>query len=231
MDNSKEVEQRIKKAFITKTPKDKEFTRIGNSNDGGYVIVNDFSYNDYLISMGVANDVSFEEELCLTFSGMDLYDYSINFLPKPVKNSRFFQEKISDNSHHIFDRVPKDKDLILKIDIESGEWDFFDSLSSDQINRFRQIIIEIHWAIKTQHINYPTLPIWIIEKINKTHQVVAVHPNNYGGTVIVGETFVPQVMELTFLRKSDYTFTNEQNSANHLFKANNPYSLEIQNYL
>ena len=70
----------------------------------------------------------------------------------------------------------------------------------------------------------------IIEKINKTHQIVALHPNNYSKTVNVAGLVIPQVLEITFLRKSDNKFV-EGTPPKNLFYPNNPNSEDIKNYL
>jgi hypothetical protein len=225
------TKERIRKAFVTKTPVGEVFKRIGCDGDGGYVVIDDFSNNDYLISMGIENNVSFEKELESTFAGMDLYDYSVNSLPEHLNNSRFFQEKVGGMHHHIFSRVPEEKDLILKIDIEGGEWPFFLSLSDEQMNKFRQIVVEIHWMIDEEWLSVKDMPIEIVEKINKTHQAVAVHPNNYSEVVSIDGIFVPQVIEITFARKSAYTFIDVENPANYLFQNNSNDHKTISEYL
>lgn len=163
-------------------------------------------------------------------SGMDLYDFSINSLPQEVKNSRFFMEKISSNSDIIFNRVKDKKDLILKIDIEGSEWDFFENISEKDINKFKQIILEAHWMIETEYVKSPNFRIDLIEKINKTHQIVALHPNNYSKTINVSGLTVPQVLEITFLRKLDHKFI-EGHPPSNLFYPNNPNKRDIKNYL
>lgn len=223
---------RIYRGLAVKSPKDKNFIRVGKDNDGGYVIVDDIKKDDFLISMGILDDVSFEQGMSSMVSGIHLYDYSIEELPDEVKNSTFFKEKITNDSNHIFDRVPNDKDIILKIDIEGSEWEFFESLSDEHMNRFKQIIVEIHWFSKDPEIGVKDCPIHIIEKINKTHQIVALHPNNFSPTVTVNKRLiVPQVIELTLLRKSDYQFSDYDSVPKELFMPNNLDAPDIKNYL
>lgn len=223
--------KRIQKALQTKTPIGVDIIRLGNLHDGGYIIVDDISSNDYLISMGILDDVSFEQSLSSKVSHIDMYDYSIDDLPDAVNNSSFFKEKIGPDSHHILDKIPAGLDAILKIDIEGSEWDFFDSLSEDQIKKFRQIAVEIHWMIDDGEIYVEECPIEIIEKINQTHQLIVVHPNNNADCVVIDDIVVPKVIELTFLRKKDYIFKNEEHKPTNLFHDNNILKPSIESFL
>lgn len=225
------LSSRIKAALLTDTPIGVSFCRLGRPYDGGYVVIDDFSANDYLISMGVQNDVSFEKALENRVSFIDVYDFSISCLPEPIANSRFFKEKIKNNSYSVLTRAPEDKDLILKIDIEGSEWEFLPSLSHTQVERFRQIAIEIHWLIDTPEIKVPDIPMEVLERLSQTHQLVSIHPNNYGGTVVVEGVVVPQVLELTYLRKSSYSFSGVPGNPAYLFMPNNPEEKEIEAYL
>lgn len=213
--------------FKVMIPENKVFSRMGSHYDGGYVVINDFSKSDHLLSFGIADNVDFEDSMSQIVSGMDLYDHSIDHVPQNLKNYTFYKEKVGPNNNHIFNRVPKNKDVVLKIDIEGSEWSFFESLSDDKINRFRQIILEIHWGMQNDYIDSPDIRLDILEKINKTHQIVAVHPNNWAGIHYVSGVALPQVIEITLLRRSDYTFI-EGSPPNTLFYPNNPQRPDLE---
>ena len=223
---------RIIENLKLKTPKGKNFIRFGRDFDGGYVIIDDLCKDDFLVSMGVFDDVSFEKDTQELVAGIHLYDHTIDCLPEQLDNATFFKEKIGSESSHIFNKIPENKDIILKIDIEGSEWDFFRSLSDEEMNRIRQIALEIHWFIPEGTIGVPDCPIDVIQKINKTHQLVAIHPNNNCRTVIVNKKLVvPQVMELTFLRKNSYDFNDYGSNPTSLFQINNPELPDIEEYL
>ena len=101
-------------------------SRLGSNNDGGYVVVNDFSKNDFLISMGVADDINFEADISPLIAGIDLYDDSIQSLPGKISNGKFFKERIGKFPNiSIADailRTEHTQDLILKMDIEGFEF-------------------------------------------------------------------------------------------------------------
>lgn len=224
------LSHRIQDALQVKVPKNLTFSRIGSKHDGGYVVVDDFLPTDYLLSFGVADNVDFENVMSRIVSGIDMYDFSVASLPRHVNKSRFFMEKVTSNHQHIFDRVAEHKDLILKIDIEGSEWDFFDAISDGNISRLKQIVLEIHWMIDNEHISVPECRIDIIEKINKTHQIVALHPNNWSGTADIAGLIVPRVLEITFLRRLDYSFI-DGTPPKELFFPCNPDIPEIDTYL
>lgn len=220
--------QRIKTALQLQGFKNESYIRVGRDNDGGYVMVNDIKPTDYLISMGIANDVSFEQGLQDIVLGIDMYDMSIDNPPAPVKNSSFFKETIGADSHHVFNRIPYGSDAILKIDIEGGEWPFFKSLSAEQMQQFRQIVVETHWAIAHPAVTVKEMPVEVLEKINETHQLVMIHANNYAHTVNVDGFNIPQVLELTYLRKDSYEFGDYSWPPKELIMPNNPHAKEIE---
>ena len=59
-----------------------DLTRIGNSNDGGYIVSNlDIFDSEYLISLGISFDYSFEKEFFKKNSKINIYtfDGSVGF--------------------------------------------------------------------------------------------------------------------------------------------------------
>ena len=58
------------------------------------------------------------------------------------------------------------------MDIEGGEYPFFNSLNDIQMLKLKQIVIEIHFP--------DTLDRWnILRKISKTHYLIHIHGNNF----------------------------------------------------
>ena len=83
------------------------------------------------------------------------------------------------------------------MDIEGGEYPFFDSLDKQELNKFTQIIIEIHDTIKTKQL-YP-----LLSKLNTIHHLVHIHGNNYSKVYIDGDKILPNVIECTYIRKDN----------------------------
>jgi hypothetical protein len=201
--------------------------RFGSKNDGGYVLINDLKKDDFLISMGVANDVNFEIDLSGYVAGSHLYDDSIHELPLPVPNGTFFKERIGGSGltsiSDAINKVPIGCDLILKVDIEGSELEALGQLEFNEQIKFRQIVVEYHWLEKIVEDTYYAQLLLVLEKLDETHFVFNSHPNNHGDTLIVENLLLPSVIEVTYLRKEDYGFeTNVFNQTNLLSKLNKP---------
>jgi Tat protein secretion system quality control protein TatD with DNase activity len=124
MDN--DLIEKINKYFdilSIKSVKELEFIRVGSSNDGGYLLVNDLNKNDFLISCGIGNNFDFEMQLSEKEIAMHCYDNSINMLPRIINNSLFYKLSIGYDIflNEMVEKTPKEKDLILKMDIEGSE--------------------------------------------------------------------------------------------------------------
>jgi hypothetical protein len=182
--------------------------RHGSAHDGGYIILDDLSNSDFLISMGIGNDVNFELSVASKLSGMHLYDDSILHLPEPISESVFYRERIGNNEQttilQAIDRAPADKDLLLKIDIEGSEWEAFSRAEIAALERFRQIVVEFHHFEDIEDMDFYQNAIQVLEKLDQTHFVLNSHPNNWGEVLLIDNLVLPQVIEVTYLRKGDY---------------------------
>ena len=71
----------------------------------------------------------------------------------------------------------------------------------EEINKFRQIIVEFHNLNDFDKLSENLL---IIEKIALTHTPIVVHPNNNSTCKLVGDFLIPDVIEVTWVRKNSY---------------------------
>jgi hypothetical protein len=214
---NKESRERAKEVInllVPKTP-NVSLKRFGNENDGGYVLADDIASTDFLFSFGVAENILFEDHMSRIVDGIDMYDYSVSGPPYQILNSRFYKEKIGKaadegfaNIKKCFYRSGEKKDYILKIDIEGSEWNFFNHTDIQDLLSFRQIIVEFHWIDKILDNEHYKIIKNVLSKINLTHQSVNVHGNNYGDIVQFVDLHIPEVLEVTFLRKNSYTFSS-----------------------
>jgi hypothetical protein len=84
------------------------------------------------------------------------------------------------------------------MDIEGCEYDWILSLNENKLNKFKQIVMELHG------INDDSLGISYNKKIeclkflSKTHYIIHIHGNNHAGL----KNEIPDVIEVTFLRKN-----------------------------
>ena len=181
--------------------------RAGSLHDGGYVIVDDLSQNDFLISMGVGDNVEFEEYLAPRIKGMHLYDDSIDSLPKDLENSTLFNERVDLEPNvtisESISRASCYSDLLLKIDIEGSEWSALDT-TSETLSSFRQIVVEFHWFSRILESEFYNQALKILSLLSRTHIILNSHPNNFGDISIIENQFLPDVIEITYLRKTSY---------------------------
>jgi hypothetical protein len=193
---------------VYKTKQSKK--RYGSFGDGGYIIIDDLSYNLF-ISCGVDNNVDFEMDFlnkndipCHAFDG------TIKDIPTNNKNIIFHKINIgpdnTENTTNMHELINNHNDIFLKMDIETFEYRWIDSLSEEHMNKFKQIVIEFHFPFTLYPFNHLDiqLPILkkmsIFEKIAKTHKLVHLHANNCCGTTTYDNIVVPNVFECTYIR-------------------------------
>ncbi len=206
--------------------------RIGSKHDGGYLLINDFSDQDFLLSMGVGDDVNFELKLANHLSGVHLYDDSIEALPCIVPNGVFYKERIGGSGYtsisEAMGRIPNHLDLILKMDIEGSEWEALEKFEIEELHKFRQIVVEFHWFEKLLDDQEYSRILNVLTKLDTTHFVLNAHPNNCGDTLIIENIALPSVIEVTYLRRIDYTsLVNLNVETNCVSKLNQPCSPSI----
>ncbi len=182
--------------------------RFGNPNgDGGYIIIDDIGNYDCLLSCGIANDISFEEEFlsihnktfCFAFDG------TINNLPhQNTEESKkiFFIKKNIDSSNNLHPFLENYKDIFLKMDIEGHEFKWIHELKDEYLKNIKQIVIEFHLYTK-KHWYHDKLLYYhnLFKKINKNHALVHLHVNNCKGCQKVEGKDFPMVFECTYIRK------------------------------
>jgi len=185
--------------------------RIGSQQDGGYVMV-DSLYYDCLISCGIANDITFEKEFCSKYPLIPCFafDGTIDNLPEKHRSITFIRKNISyfnsDMTTNLFDLFDRYHQIFLKMDIESHEFRWLQTLSLQQLSKIKQIVIEFHFPFTDlfiQHFDAP-LPVYqkmdVLKKISTTHTLVHVHANNCCGTNLYNGIMVPNVFECTYVR-------------------------------
>lgn len=198
---------------IQKPGNDTALVRLGKRFDGGYVLLDDFSCDMKVYSFGISNDVSFEKELANRGLQIYMYDHTIAGLPEEHEHFHFYRTGISHideltNCKLSMETLLKNnsdlgnKRLILKMDVEGAEWDFLEHTSSEILSQFLQITFELHRL--TDSGNSEQI-IHCLNKINKTHQAVWIHANNFGYVEKAEDGLeIPAYVEITYLNKSVY---------------------------
>lgn len=151
--------------------------RIGNKNgDGGYVIIPQDNY-DLFLSGGISYDISFEEEFINMYNiDCEAFDGSVSGIPTKNNHINFHKKYIgncnSDTETNLHSFIENSNNIFLKMDIEGGEFPFFSSLTDDQLIKFKQIVIEIHFPNTKEKFD-------IINRLSKYHYLVHIHGNNF----------------------------------------------------
>ena len=202
---------------LTVYDSEKNLVRIGSHEDGGYLLYpqEDDSY-DLMISAGLGGNMDFENDFMNRYNTVCLgYDGDESTYRKTldsVKSSKisvikqFIGLGRSENKAKTetnLDRIIASHDnIFLKMDIEGynidmGEWPWLNHLTTNQLNKFRQMVIEFHFPSTPKHWN-------ILEKITQTHYLIHFHANNKNDVMYrVGRNSkkVPAVFECTYIRK------------------------------
>ena len=197
----------------------KQKIRIGRKNDGGYIMLNDFKDIKIAYSFGISREISFDKGLADRNIDVYMYDHSISGLP--IENKKFHWKRIGLSSKNttnsnmktlkallIENGHLKQQNMILKIDIESSEWNVFQELPSNIIKQFKFIVGEFHFSPKNK-IKYLNL----LKKIQMTHQIIHLHCNNCGGGIFDYFGYnICSLLEITFVQKKDYQFSKFNSS-------------------
>jgi len=208
-------------------------TRLGSLNDGGYLVVDDFLPQDVLVSLGVGDNADFEYEISKKIKGIIAFDHTVDAMPKIINNTQFnklgVKAKSTDNYvtlSSIIENIPDENDLLLKIDIEGWEWEVLDSISDSELSRFRQIIGEFHGFNNGANLQTKSR---VLSKIVQNFTVVNTHANNWGKYDIIKRLAVPDVIEITFLRKDSHTVpgNTDGEQQQRLSSRNNPSDLDL----
>jgi hypothetical protein len=216
-------------------PVGKDFIRLGNEHDGGYVIVDTITYLDAVLSLGVGSDISFEEALSAHVKRIDLYDHTVLQPPITIKNSTFYRLGISGEPRPEFvtlsqavDTFRASDNILLKMDIEHSEWAVLAGASSITLNRFQQVVVEFHGLLELIKPECAREMIEALRRINETHRLVHLHVNNYEPIAFVGGVAVPNVLEATYLRKTEADFIQIPRPRGLcLNRPNNPNKLDV----
>jgi hypothetical protein len=183
--------------------------RLGPKGDGGYVVTEKMlSECSCLFNYGVGNEIGFEKDFVEKYEKLVyMFDHTIPDFDFSKINNKLnflreglgFEENCKDFLLHSDDLGIKEK-IILKIDIEGKEFDYFENTNIDELsNRCVGILLEVHQLsnpnLKERFINFS-------KKILEKFYICHVHGNNWGGTFVEDGEEIPNVIELTYIHKS-----------------------------
>ena len=215
-----------------------ELKRIGTHEGTDYIMIDDFLDKGIAYSFGIGGDVSWDKVIASKGYDIFMYDHTINGLPEENSRFHYFKKGIgSDNdsedvktleyfisqNHH-----ENESNMILKMDVEGAEWGFLASTSSETLSKFDQIVFELH---NINSVENTELVRECLRKLNKTHQLVHVHPLNRSGIggiearqvrqshIIIDGKIFPNIIEVVYVRREKYKIIQD-------YDVNLPLSLD-----
>ncbi len=187
--------------------------RVGRDGDGGYVMIDDFQGIDGAVSLGVGDDVSWDEQIA--GCGIDVWQFDPTVAEPPAPHALFHFEPLRAAGEDGEGAVCLETILrtrlagrngmkLLKIDIEGDEWAVFNATSQDVLATFKQIVCEFHRLDRLGEEEFAGQVRATLEKLARTHFVYHVHGNNCGNFTNVGNVVVPETLEVSFGLRSAY---------------------------
>ena len=232
-----------------------ELIRIGNENDGGYLIPNDLVGVKKCISPGVGNSIKFEKNLVSNYGIQSfLADPTVNVLETLPKEIQFQKIAIGYSSeiNQIMDMesgerrdynsvtleefinintISGEADLLLQMDIENAEYLALLVSNPAILEKFRMMIIEFHSIPNIFEEKYFTEIVKpLFKKINQIFYVAHIHANNVANPVKILNFEIPHALEITFHNRNrikDRHGTYINDIYNELDKPCDPLKSEI----
>jgi hypothetical protein len=193
--------------------------RIGPRQDGGYVMLDDWSGLAGAMSIGIGNDDGWDLDMVGRGLQVAQFDHTITAPPHAGPGLRWQPIGIGDEAVNnlrtlrsliAVSGLPAGGDLLLKLDVEAAEWA---ALAAGEdaapLGRFRQALVELHWFERIHEDDWFCLAEKALTHLHRTHAVAHVHANNYGGLALIGGVAFPRVLEVTFARRDTYAFAEE----------------------
>lgn len=184
--------------------------RVGGRLDGGYLLPDDLDGITSLISPGVGHSSNFEEYFAKLGISCQLIDASVDGPPTWHENFSFARlfvgPRTEGNLVSLGDllraRLDAEGDALLQMDVEGAEWDVLEATSSGVLSCFRMIVVELHnLGDRLSQPSSCAATLRLIERLNQIFYIVHFHPNNYGRNFKYSGRELPNVVEITLLRK------------------------------
>lgn len=199
-----------------KKVKGKQRVLIGERLDGSYVMLNDFKKIKIAYSIGIRDIIQFDKNLADKGIDVFMYDHTIEKLP--YENQKFHWKKIglggnsekNKNIQTLGDMIienghQKENNMILKMDIESAEWNSLNDISEKILIQFKYILIEFHFTDDKPKLYYN-----VLKKLYKTHQPFYVNCCPYSNAYTFGNNKICQAIEVSYVIREKNIFTKDE---------------------
>ena len=146
-----------------------------------------------------------------------------------IDSVKFYQEKITNIKKNkndadidkVFSRIPNEKKVVLKIDIEGTEFELIDDIIKYK-SKIAMIIFEFHCLDQNEEIFTEA-----VKKIKEDFNIIHIHGNNHCEKL---ESGLPIALELTFINKDYQKDSGEYVKSfpiKNLDYPNNPYKEDL----
>ncbi|KFJ42824.1 FkbM family methyltransferase [Francisella philomiragia] len=194
--------------------KESKNLRIGNKQkDGGYTCSDNLLNSiDIIYNYGVGDDVSFEHEFIDMFPEklVRSFDHTIDKHPLPHSKIDYHKEGLASKKtkdcdrfeNHVLRFEDSDKKILLKMDVEGAEYEYFKNIDNDFFRKnVYGIILELHDldSCLDNAIN-------ILENLHQDYVCVHWHNNNNGDIFCDDGYFFPTVIEISLVNKHFFKF-------------------------
>lgn len=190
--------------------------RLGSQGDGGYVMPSSSQRSNAVLSIGIGNEVSFDDELAHRGAQVLQFDHTITASPSTHPGIAFHRFGWGRRDEGPFLSLRSMMQMldwhdarhpILKFDTEGAEWDCLVDAASADLAKFEVLTGEFHDFQNLVNRDYFDKAYAVFSKLALTHHVVHMHANNAGGMVMLGGIPFPRLLELTYLRKDAALFS------------------------
>lgn len=190
--------------------------RLGSDGDGGYVMPASSKRSNTVLSIGIGNEVSFDNQMAELGARVLQFDHTIP--DSPSKHPRIEFRRVGwgvrDEGPFLSLRSMMAlldwdgaKHPILKFDTEGAEWECLLDAATDDLARFEVLTGEFHDFQNLVNRDYFDKAFAVFSKLEHTHRVVHMHANNAGGMIMLGGIPFPRLLELTWMRKDAALFS------------------------
>jgi hypothetical protein len=209
-----QFENKVYEALKLLTPYDINIqkARVGSPWDGGYILADNRTPDQVVMSYGIGGEVSFDYEMAMKGHQCYMFDHTTTGLPANHPNFHFYREgvaPVNEPEKSLFtvqdhlDRFSINGNrLILKMDVEGAEWDAISQMSDATISRFEQIVIEVHHFCRMEDPVFLDKVLASLRKIKKFFTLFHVHPNNNNPMATVAGFSIYNLMELSYIKSS-----------------------------
>lgn len=218
-------------ALLRPVPNGHTMQRFGSDNDGGYALPTDFGLPDTVISIGVGNECSVDDQLACSGARVVQFDHTVARSPASSDGIVFHKIGLSGSIPGAQTRplaslldlagVNPEARMWLMLDAEGVEWDLLADASAP-LKQFTVINIEFHRLSSIMHTDErSTSIIWGLENLRRKFVPIAWSANNFAPVSVIGRRWVTDVLEVTFVSQACFKAGETVGFEEHI-RPNNP---------